>query len=79
MFMKQNKFNLPIDFSQIIIGGDSAGAQIASQFVALQTNKALRDDMQESAVFSKTSIKGVILFGGLYDMHTVRDTKFPMH
>ncbi|UBH13570.1 alpha/beta hydrolase [Macrococcus armenti] len=77
MFMKQNKFNLPIDFSQIIIGGDSAGAQIASQFVALQTNKALRDDMQESAVFSKTSIKGVILFGGLYDMHTVRDTKFP--
>ncbi len=31
-FIKENKMNLPIDFNQVIIGGDSAGAQLASQF-----------------------------------------------
>ncbi|MDT3932002.1 alpha/beta hydrolase, partial [Staphylococcus aureus] len=36
-FIKENKMNLPIDFNQVIIGGDSAGAQLASQFTAIQT------------------------------------------
>lgn len=76
-FMKRNTFHLPIDFNQIIIGGDSAGAQIAAQFAALQTNELLRKEMQEEAVFTPDDIKGVILFGGLYDMDTVRATKFP--
>lgn len=76
-FMKRNTFHLPIDFNQIIIGGDSAGAQIAAQFAALQTNELLRKEMQEEAVFASDDIKGVILFGGLYDMNTVRATKFP--
>jgi len=64
-FMKRNTFHLPIDFNQIIIGGDSAGAQIAAQFAALQTNELLRKEMQEEAVFASDDIKGVILFGGL--------------
>ncbi|UTH02964.1 alpha/beta hydrolase [Macrococcoides canis] len=76
-FMKKNTFHLPIDFNQIIIGGDSAGAQIAAQFAALQTNELLRKEMQEEAVFSPDAIKGVILFGGLYNMDTVRATHFP--
>lgn len=76
-FMKRNTFHLPIDFNQIIIGGDSAGAQIAAQFAAIQTNELLRKEMQEEAVFTSDDIKGVILFGGLYDMDTVRATKFP--
>lgn len=76
-FMKRNTFHLPIDFNQIIIGGDSAGAQIAAQFAAIQTNELLRKEMQEEAVFAPDDIKGVILFGGLYDMNTVRATKFP--
>ena len=77
-FMKRNTFHLPIDFNQIIIGGDSAGAQIAAQFAALQTNELLRKEMQEEAIFTPGDIKGVILFGGLYDMDTVRATKFPL-
>lgn len=45
-FIKENKMNLPIDFNQVIIGGDSAGAQLASQFTAIQTNNQLREAMK---------------------------------
>lgn len=45
-FIKENKMNLPIDFNQVIIGGDSAGAQLASQFTAIQTNDRLREAMK---------------------------------
>ena len=38
--------NLPIDFNQVVIGGDSAGAQLASQFTAIQTNNQLRKAMK---------------------------------
>ena len=40
----RNKFN--IDYRQIVYGGDSAGAQIASQYVALQTNDKLQQQMR---------------------------------
>ncbi|RAK47099.1 lipase [Macrococcus epidermidis] len=76
-FLKKNDHQLPIDFTQIIIGGDSAGAQIASQFAAMHTNNKLMHDMQQKPVFKANQLKAVVLFGGLYNMQTVRATKFP--
>ncbi|MCE4955964.1 alpha/beta hydrolase [Macrococcus caseolyticus] len=76
-FLKKNQLNLPVDLSQIIIGGDSAGAQIASQFAAIHTNQQLMHDMQLTRVFNPKHIRAVVLFGGLYNMQTVRATKFP--
>ncbi|MBM9834563.1 alpha/beta hydrolase fold domain-containing protein, partial [Enterococcus faecalis] len=34
-----------LDFDQLFFGGDSAGAQIAGQYVALQTNPAYAKEM----------------------------------
>lgn len=76
-FIKENKMNLPIDFNQVIIGGDSAGAQLASQFTAIQTNDHLREAMKFDQSFKPSQIKGAILFGGFYNMQTVRETEFP--
>lgn len=76
-FLKENKMKLPIDFSQVIIGGDSAGAQLASQFAAIQTNDQLRHQMNVKQSFKRKQLKAVILFGGLYNMETVRKTHFP--
>ena len=39
-FIKKNKHELPMDFDQVIFGGDSAGAQLSSQFTAIQTNES---------------------------------------
>ncbi|WP_411268457.1 alpha/beta hydrolase [Macrococcus capreoli] len=76
-FLKRNILNLPIDETQIIIGGDSAGAQIASQFAAMHTNHSLMEDMQLKPVYNPEQLKAVVLFGGLYNMQTVRKTHFP--
>lgn len=76
-FLKKNKLNLPIDFKQVVIGGDSAGAQLASQFAAIQTNEDLRSQMKLPQSFKPSEIRAVVLFGGLFNMNTVRATKFP--
>ena len=34
-FIKHNKDRFPIDLDQVVIGGDSAGAQLTSQYVLL--------------------------------------------
>lgn len=71
----KNKFN--IDHKQILYGGDSAGAQIASQYVAVQTNPKLQQQMDMKASIKQEYLRGAILFGGLYNMQTVRSTEFP--
>ena len=76
-FIKQNKHELPIDFNQVVIGGDSAGAQLTSQYVAMQTNKSLRKEMNFEQQFKPSQIKAAIFFGGFYDMKTVKATEFP--
>lgn len=76
-FIKANEQNLPVDLNQVIIGGDSAGAQINSQFAAIQTNETLRRQMDFPQQFTPSQIKGAIFLGGFYDMQTVRETEFP--
>lgn len=71
----KDKFN--IDDSQVLYGGDSAGAQIASQFVAIQSNSRLQQQMDMKPIIKTENLKGAILFGGLYNMQTVRSTEFP--
>ena len=76
-FIKRNQNKLPIDLNQVVFGGDSAGAQINSQFTAIQTNSKLREEMNFKQQIPPESIKAAIFFGGFYDMHTVRATEFP--
>lgn len=76
-FIKKNKYELPIDFNQVVIGGDSAGAQLTSQYVAVQTNHQLRSNMHFEQQLKPSQIKAAIFFGGFYDMKTVRATEFP--
>lgn len=64
------------DPSEIVIGGDSAGAQIASELAAVETSPSLAADVRITPSASG-AIRGVILFCGLYDMSTVANTGFP--
>lgn len=52
----------------VFFGGDSAGAQIASQFVAVQTNIQLAKQMNLHAVVPPKTIAGAILYCGPYNM-----------
>lgn len=64
------------DFSRVFFGGDSAGAQIASQLAAAVSNESLADDMNFEPAITADAVKGVLLMCGLYNMDTVRATGF---
>jgi acetyl esterase/lipase len=65
------------DPSRIVLGGDSAGAQIASELAAVQTDPALARSIGLSAAVPPGALRGAVLFCGLYDMRTVGSTGFP--
>ncbi|MFI5778017.1 alpha/beta hydrolase [Nocardia sp. NPDC051570] len=64
------------DPSRIFIGGDSAGAQIASQTAAVETNPALAHIMSLTAAVGPRALRGTILCCGPYDMTSVATSGF---
>lgn len=65
------------DAADVVVGGDSAGAQIASQLAAVQTNPTLAASMKLDPAIGPGALRGVVLYCGLYDLDTVADTGFP--
>lgn len=53
-----------LDFNKIILGGDSAGAQIAAQYAAIQTNKVYANALNFKPLLSQQNLKGVISYCG---------------
>lgn len=68
----------PIDPTRIFLGGDSAGAHIALQFLLTQVNEEYRTRMMETQTLSPASIKGYISFCGLLDIlqYDLTDSSF---
>jgi acetyl esterase/lipase len=64
------------DPARIVLGGDSAGAQIASQLAAVQSDAALARSVGLTAALPRGSLRGVVLFCGIYDLRTVAGTRF---
>lgn len=62
-----------LDFDQIIFGGDSAGAQIAGQFVALQTNEDYANEMDAKQSIPIEKLKGFISYSGPVDLKQMVD------
>lgn len=59
------------------IGGDSAGAQIASQVAAVETNASFAQKVGITAALAPSQLRATVLYCGLYDMDTVGSTGFP--
>ena len=76
-YLRANAGRFGANPGRIVLGGDSAGAQIASQLAAVQTSPALAASMQLTAALPPDALRGVVLFCGLYDMSTVAGTGFP--
>lgn len=73
-FLKHEQQRFPtVDLHRLIFGGDSAGAQVASQFTALQTNLQLAKSMQMTAVVPKEDLLAVVLYCGPYDLKGLYD------
>lgn len=76
-FLRANAARFGGDPARIVLGGDSAGAQIAGQLAAVQANASLARAMGLVAALPSGVLRGVILFCGIYDMRTVGSTGFP--
>lgn len=61
----------------IVVGGDSAGAQMASQLAAVHTNPHLAQQMSLDPALHKDQLHATVLYCGFYDMHTLYTSGFP--
>ncbi|WP_411167896.1 alpha/beta hydrolase [Clostridium sp. MB05] len=69
------KSEYSIDETKLFFAGDSAGAQIASQFIAVQTNKELAKNMEIQQTVPLNSIKGTLLYCGPYDVNLLGNSE----
>jgi acetyl esterase/lipase len=76
-FLRANAGRFGGDPARIVLGGDSAGAQIASQLAAVQTDAGLARSLGLIPGVPAGALRGVVLFCGLYDMRTVGGSGFP--
>jgi acetyl esterase/lipase len=76
-FLRANAGRFGGDPARIVLGGDSAGAQIASELAAVQTGSGLARSAGITAAVPSGALRGVVLFCGLYDTRTVGSTGFP--
>jgi len=70
-FLQDNVSKYGGDMNRLFIGGDSAGAQIASQTIAIITNDALAKLMDIQPSVDKKQLKGALLFCGVYNMDKI--------
>lgn len=76
-YLQEHAADFGGDMDRVFIGGDSAGAQIASQLSAVISNKGLAAGMGVTPSIDSDKLRGALLFCGLYNMATVSDTGFP--
>lgn len=76
-YLVQHAHEIGADPDRIAIGGDSAGAQIASQVAVVETAPSFARTVGISPALAPGQLRAVVLFCGLYDMETVGATGFP--
>lgn len=72
-YLVDNAEDLRIDPTQIIIAGDSAGAQYTSQLAALVTNPEYAELVGIAPTLTKDQLTAVILNCGIYDVSGIPD------
>ena len=70
---------LSIDPERVVLAGDSAGAQLASQMAAIATNTDYARSVAISPAITASQLSGVALFCGIYqvDRMAEKDTDLP--
>ncbi|MGX7420606.1 alpha/beta hydrolase [Carnobacterium gallinarum] len=68
LYLKEHAEEFQIDMNQVFFAGDSAGAQIVSQFLTIQTNQKLADAVDIQPVVPLETLKGALMFCGPFDI-----------
>ena len=68
LWIKDIALEYSLDINNFILAGDSAGAHIAAQFAAVQSNQIYADEMGLAQNIPLHTLKSVLLFCGPYDV-----------
>jgi acetyl esterase/lipase len=72
-YIEDHADELSVDSGKIVIAGDSAGGQLASQMATLSTNPDYAELMDVQPALGADQIAGVILNCGVYDLRAMAD------
>lgn len=72
-YLQENIAKYGGDMNRLFIGGDSAGAQIASQIAAVISNEKLAQSMDIQPNIHNEQIRGLLLFCGPYNAERIDD------
>jgi len=64
-----------IDVKNIVLAGDSAGAHIAAQLAAIQTNEQYAKKISVKSVIPQENLKALLLFCGPFDLEKISTDK----
>lgn len=67
-FMQDNASTYHLNLDQLFIAGDSAGAQIASQYINVQVDQSYAKKVGLPSIIPAHTLKGALLFCGPYDL-----------
>lgn len=76
-YLYENADDYGYNADKIFIGGNSAGAHLASQLGALVSNPEYANEVGVSVRVPIECISGIILYNGVYNFDTVGECKFP--
>lgn len=65
------------DPTRLVLAGDSAGAHMAAWFAAGLRERQLFDNTTIKSSLSPNDVKGLLLFYGIYNLKTLKETGFP--
>lgn len=74
-FLRDNARHYGGDPDRFFVAGNSAGAQLASQMAALETNPQLARAMHISPALPHGSLRGAVLYCGVYDMAALQEVR----
>ncbi|QSZ50765.1 alpha/beta hydrolase [Arthrobacter sp. D5-1] len=72
-YIKDHAAELNVDTSRIVLAGDSAGAQLASQMTTLTVNPEYANLMGIQPALQKSELAATILHCGVYDLRAMAD------
>lgn len=75
-YIQQNAERFHVDVDRILMGGSSAGAQIASQMATLITSSAYAAELRLTPALRPEQLRAVVLFSGIYDMVALLENSF---
>ena len=78
LWLKELSSTYSLDMTRFALAGDSAGAHIAAQFAAVQSNATYAEEMGFDQTIPLDTLRGILLFCGPFDVAKMNEVGNPI-